>query len=164
MLAAGLLPVLLSSDDPTTAAHVAKALGITRIQGGLTPEAEVAARAGLPAKTIRYYDEIGLIHPDRDDNGYRRFGTSDLHILTFLARARSLGFSIDECCTLLALYQDRARASADVKAMASRHLARIASKIAERQAMRAILSDLVTHCAGDQRPDCPILKDLAHKP
>jgi MerR family transcriptional regulator, copper efflux regulator len=124
---------------------------------------EVAARAGLPAKTIRYYEEIGLIRPLRGANGYRAFRDSDLHKLAFLGRARSLGFSIDDCRTLLALYEDQARASADVKAVARNHLERIDAKITELEAMRATLSDLVTACAGDRRPDCPILTGLATK-
>ncbi|NUB43030.1 Cu(I)-responsive transcriptional regulator [Fertoebacter nigrum] len=125
---------------------------------------EVAARAGLPAKTIRYYEEIGLIRPLRGSNGYRAFRETDLHKLAFLGRARSLGFSIEDCRTLLALYEDRSRASADVKAVARSHLGRIAAKIAELQAMQATLTALVDACAGDQRPDCPILGGLALPP
>ena len=122
---------------------------------------EVAARAGLPAKTIRYYEEIGLIRPLRGATGYRAFRDSDLHKLAFLGRARGLGFSIEECRMLLALYDDRSRASADVKALALTHLADMERKIAELRAMQATLQALVTACAGDQRPDCPILTGLA---
>ena len=122
---------------------------------------EVAARAGLPAKTIRYYEEIGLIRPLRAANGYRSFRESDLHKLAFLARARGLGFSIEDCRALLALYEDRARASGDVKALAESHLTRIAAKIAELRAMEATLGALVQACAGDARPDCPILTGIA---
>ena len=121
---------------------------------------EVAARAGLPAKTIRYYEEIGLITPLRQANGYRAFRDSDLHKLAFIGRARSLGFTIEDCRALLALYEDRARASADVKALAAAHLTRIEAKIAELQAMKRTLSGLVEACAGDGRPDCPILQGL----
>ena len=124
---------------------------------------EVGARAGLPAKTIRYYEEIGLIRAGRGANGYRRFAESDLHKLAFIGRARGLGFSIEDCRALLALYEDKGRASADVKALAGRHLDQIADKIAELRAMQATLSDLVRACAGDARPDCPILSGLAHK-
>lgn len=123
--------------------------------------AQVARRSGLPPKTIRYYEEIGLIRPGRRDNGYRAFAETDLHKLAFLGRARSLGFSIEECRTLLALWEDRSRASADVKAVAQSHLAAIDAKIAELQTMRGTLAALVHHCAGDHRPDCPILADLA---
>lgn len=122
---------------------------------------EVAKRAGLPAKTIRYYEEIGLIQPLRDTNGYRAFRESDLHKLAFLSRARALGFTIEDCRTLLALYADEGRASADVKSVAQDHLDRIDEKISQLQSMRATLSELVHACAGDSRPDCPILKDLA---
>ncbi len=122
---------------------------------------DVAARAGLPARTIRYYEGIGLIAPARDTNGYRVFSAPDLHKLAFLGRARSLGFSIEDCRTLLALYEDRARASADVKHVAQGHLDRIDRKLAELSRMRGALADLIHACAGDDRPDCPILGDLA---
>ncbi|MGJ8584777.1 MAG: Cu(I)-responsive transcriptional regulator [Marinosulfonomonas sp.] len=122
---------------------------------------EVAERAGLPAKTIRYYEEIGLITPPRDANGYRAFRETDLHKLAFLGRSRSLGFSIEDCRTLLALYEDRGRASSDVKDIARQHLTRIEAKLAELTAMHDTLSHLVQSCAGDNRPDCPILSDLA---
>lgn len=122
---------------------------------------QVAQASGLPAKTIRYYEEIGLIRPMRGENGYRAFRDSDLHKLAFLGRARSLGFSIEECRALLALYEDRDRASGDVKALAVGHLAQIRAKIAELHAMEATLAELVESCAGDARPDCPILSGLA---
>ena len=122
---------------------------------------EVAERTGLPAKTIRYYEEIGLIRPLRGANGYRRFRQSDARKLDFLGRARGLGFSIEECRELLALWEDRGRASADVRAIAAGHLRRIEAKIAELSAMRDVLGDLVRACHGDERPDCPILADLA---
>lgn len=122
---------------------------------------EVAERAGLPAKTIRYYEDIGLICPQRGANGYRAFGETDLHKLAFLGRARALGFSIEDCRTLLALYQDDSRESAQVKALAQQHLAEIDEKISQLESMRGTLSELVTACHGDTRPDCPILADLS---
>ncbi|QUS36257.1 Cu(I)-responsive transcriptional regulator [Falsirhodobacter algicola] len=122
---------------------------------------EAADRSGLPAKTIRYYEEIGLIHPSRAANGYRDFSERETAKLVFLARARSLGFSIPDCRALLSLYEDRDRASADVKRLAGERLAEIARKIAELQSLRAVLEDLVERCQGDARPDCPILTDLA---
>lgn len=122
---------------------------------------EVAQRSGLPAKTIRYYEEIGLIRPRRSDNGYRSFAGTDLHKLAFIGRARALGFTIEECRTLLALYEDETRESAEVKRVAQDHLRHIDEKIAELQDMRATLSHLVRACAGDDRPDCPILQGLA---
>ncbi len=121
---------------------------------------DVSTRTGLPAKTIRYYEDIALIKPLRDDNGYRRFREQDIHKLTFLGRARALGFTIEDCRTLLALYEDESRASADVKQVARDHLAQIDAKITDLKAMRDTLSHLIEACAGDDRPDCPILKDL----
>ncbi len=120
-----------------------------------------AQASGLPAKTIRYYEEIGLIRPLRDTNGYRAFRPADVHKLAFLSRARRLGFSIEHCRALLDLYEDESRASEDVKHLAKAHLDRIDARIAELQTLRATLSDLVSACAGDRRPDCPILNDLA---
>lgn len=125
---------------------------------------EAAARTGLPAKTLRYYEEIGLIRPQRGANGYRRYGPGDVAKLAFLARARSLGFTIEDCRALLALYEDKARASAEVKKLAEGHLARIGDKIAELRAMEAVLGHLVAACAGDDRPDCPILTGIAGTP
>ncbi|WP_417720551.1 Cu(I)-responsive transcriptional regulator [Salipiger sp.] len=125
---------------------------------------DVADRAGLPAKTIRYYEDIGLVTPDRGANGYRAFSEGDLHKLTFLARARTLGFSIEECRALLELYENDRRASADVKRIASEHLTRIEDKIAQLRAMHDTLAHLVDACHGDTRPDCPILTDLAAEP
>tara|TARA_R110002049_G_scaffold117332_2_gene270459 strand:+ start:37491 stop:37883 length:393 start_codon:yes stop_codon:yes gene_type:complete len=122
---------------------------------------DVTKRTGVPAKTIRYYEDIGLLSPKRQANGYREFRESDVHKLAFLGRARSLGFPIDSCRSLLALYEDQSRASADVKDIARTHLHEIDQKLAELKAMRDTLSDLIGACAGDHRPDCPILKDLA---
>ena len=122
---------------------------------------EVSRASGLPAKTIRYYEDIGLVRPARRTNGYRDFSDQDTHKLAFLGRSRSLGFSIDDCRTLLSLYEDRDRASSDVKAVAAEHLERIAQKIDELQALKFTLENLVTRCHGDNRPDCPILNDLS---
>ncbi len=122
---------------------------------------DAAARSGLPAKTIRYYEDIGLVSPARSNNGYRDFSDTDLHNLAFVQRARSLGFSIEECRALLSLYDDRERASADVKALAKAHLDQIEGKISGLQAMQKTLSELVHKCHGDDRPDCPILDGLA---
>ena len=121
---------------------------------------EVEKRTGLPAKTIRYYEEIGLVTPARRANGYRDFAQSEAHKLAFLARARVLGFSIEDCRNLLALWEDKTRASADVRTIAREHLTAIDVKIAGLTAMRDTLAELVHDCAGDNRPDCPILKGL----
>ena len=122
---------------------------------------DAALRTGLPPKTIRYYEDIGLVAPARRDNGYRDYSATDMHRLAFLGRARSLGFSIEDCRALLALYDDRERTSAEVREIARDHLHRIETKIAELEAMRDTLGGLVEACHGDTRPDCPILSDLA---
>lgn len=122
---------------------------------------QASKAANLPAKTIRYYEDIGLIEPERNANGYRDFSKTDLHNLHFLARARSLGFTVEECRDLLNLYADRQRASADVKAIAGNHLRQIGDKIAELEAMQTTLQQLIEQCQGDDRPECPILRDLA---
>ncbi|MCT7374928.1 Cu(I)-responsive transcriptional regulator [Chelativorans salis] len=120
-----------------------------------------AEHSGLPAKTIRYYEDIGLLRASRATNGYRDYSTDDLHRLKFLQRARSLGFTVEECRQLLSLYADKDRDSADVKAIASNKLDEIDKKIAQLQSLRAVLSHLVANCHGNDRPDCPIIDDLA---
>jgi MerR family copper efflux transcriptional regulator len=110
---------------------------------------EAAERAGLPTKTIRYYEGIGLVEPaHRRDNGYRDYADRDVHMLRFLSRARGLGFSVADCRALVALYGDTERKSADVKAIALN---------------RVTLVELSENCHGDNRPDCPIIDDLAER-
>jgi len=119
-------------------------------------------RSGVPAKTIRYYESIGLIPPaDRTDGNYRDYDDSAVSVLQFLKRARAFGFTIDDCRELLSLYRDRNRSSADVKAIAGRRVVEIEAKILELKALRDTLGHLVDRCHGDERPDCPILDDLA---
>jgi Cu(I)-responsive transcriptional regulator len=123
---------------------------------------EASAASGVSAKMIRYYESIGLIAPPpRTQAGYRVYGASDVHTLRFVRRARLLGFSVEEMAELLALWRDRSRASADVKALALRHVDDLQRRIAELQAMADTLRQLVESCHGDDRPDCPILSDLA---
>lgn len=122
---------------------------------------DAAKVSGLPPKTIRYYEEIGLVRPQRGENGYRSFDETDLHKLRFLSRSRALGFSIEDCRALLALYADDQRASAEVRRIARRHLEEIDAKISDLKALRSTLDHLVENCAGDDRPDCPILADLS---
>jgi len=122
---------------------------------------DVSELSELPAKTIRYYEDIGLVRPARSANGYRDFNESDLHKLVFVGRARSLGFGIEDCRLLLSLYEDRSRESADVKAIAETHLDAIDRKIAELERLRACLAALVVNCHGDVRPDCPIIDALS---
>jgi MerR family copper efflux transcriptional regulator len=124
---------------------------------------DAALKSGLPSKTVRYYDEIGLVVPDRRRNGYRDYDDQAVQKLAFLKRARQLGFSIDDCRRLLSLYEDKDRASADVKELAKQHLLEIDKRLDELKHLRKTLSDLVHSCRGDHRPDCPILADLAHQ-
>ncbi|HTN29222.1 MAG TPA: Cu(I)-responsive transcriptional regulator [Pseudomonas sp.] len=122
---------------------------------------QAAKHSGLSAKMIRYYESIGLLRPaGRSASGYRTFAQDDLHRLAFIRRARDLGFSLEEVGRLLALWQDRQRASADVKALASAHVQELNRKIAELSDLRDTLQSLMEHCQGNDRPDCPILSDL----
>ncbi len=122
---------------------------------------QAARHTGLSAKMIRYYEAIGLLPAaGRSDSGYRRYGEHDLHRLGFIKRARDLGFSLEEIGKLLGLWQDRQRASAEVKALALTHIDQLNRKIAELTSLRDTLSDLAGSCQGDERPDCPILKEL----
>jgi Cu(I)-responsive transcriptional regulator len=122
---------------------------------------EAANRSGLPARTIRYYEAIGLIAAGRRGNDYRDYGDREVHELRFVARARALGFGIEQCRHLLALYRDRDRASGDVRDAAQQHIKEIRAKIAELRAMERTLTQLVRACHGDERPDCPIIEGLA---
>jgi Cu(I)-responsive transcriptional regulator len=120
-----------------------------------------ARQSGLPSKTIRYYEDIGLLTAERAANGYREYSSEDVHRLRFVQRSRSLGFSVEECRQLLSLYTDRDRASADVKAIATEKLGEIDRKIAELTGLREMLGHLVENCHGDARPDCPIIDGLS---
>lgn len=122
-----------------------------------------AEKSGLSAKTIRYYEDIGLLQADRAGNGYRDYSMSDVHRLRFLQRSRSLGFSVEECRQLLSLYSDKDRESASVKAIAKAKLAEIDRKLAELTELRDTLRVLVRSCHGDKRPDCPIIEGLGGK-
>ena len=122
---------------------------------------EAAGRCGLPIKTVRYYDEIELVVPGRSSSGYREYTIADVHRLRFVARARSLGFSIDDCRHLLSLYEDDQRASADVKAIVEEKLIEVDRKLQELESIRKTLQHLSRNCRGDNRPECPILDDLA---
>ena len=123
---------------------------------------EAARRSGLAPKTIRYYEESGLTRPPaRGGNGYRDYSDADVHRLRFVRHARDLGFSVDECAALLSLYDDKHRHASDVKALVTQHIGAIDAKMAELERLRATLQHLVNCCAGDHRPDCPILEGLA---
>ena len=123
---------------------------------------EAAKASGVSAKMIRHYESIELIgEAKRTDAGYRVYSTRDVQMLQFIHRGRELGFSLEQIRALLTLWQDKHRASQDVRALANAHIAELDRKIAEMQAMRRTLEDLATACHGDSRPDCPILDDLA---
>lgn len=129
---------------------------------GLHNIGEASALAGVSAKMIRHYESIGLIpEAARTFAGYRLYSDADVHRLQFIKRARTLGFSIKQIEALLSLWDDRSRASADVKRLAKAHAAELAQRIAEMQAMQRTLESLARRCHGDNRPDCPILDDLA---
>ncbi len=123
---------------------------------------DAATASGLPTKTIRYWEEVGLLPaPARRQSGYRDYGDREVHVLRFLARARGLGYSVEECRQLLALWQDRDRTAADVKRLTEDRIATIDDKLAQLTAMRATLAHLAHCCHGDDRPDCPILDGLS---
>ncbi|GEP01663.1 Cu(I)-responsive transcriptional regulator [Methylobacterium haplocladii] len=123
---------------------------------------EAARTTGVSPKMIRYYEETGLLGAaERSTAGYRLYAKADLHALRFVRRARDLGFSMPEIAELLALWRDRSRASAGVKAVAQAHVVDLRRRIAELEGMARSLEDLAARCCGDDRPDCPILDDLA---
>lgn len=123
---------------------------------------DAAKASGVSAKMIRHYESIGLIGAARrTDSGYRLYSDQDVHVLRFVHRARELGFSLEQIGVLLSLWQDKSRASADVRALARSHITALDRKIAEMQAMRRTLESLAASCHGDARSDCPILDDLA---
>lgn len=118
--------------------------------------------SGVSTKMIRYYERTGLIKSaERTASGYRVYTKSDVHTLQFIRRARDLGFSVSQIESLLALWHNRDRASADVKALALEHIDQLRAKVTEMEAMIATLNHLAENCTDDDRPDCPILKDLA---
>ena len=131
-------------------------------QRGLLNIGDTAKASGVSAKMIRHYESIGLIGAaQRTDAGYRVYDERDVQVLQFIHRSRELGFSLEQIRTLLALWQDKQRASKDVRAMAKQHIAELDAKIASMQAMKRTLEQLATKCHGDNRPDCPILDDLS---
>ena len=122
---------------------------------------QASKASGVSAKMIRYYEQTGLIpKADRKDSGYRDYSPSDVHMLRFIRRARDLGFSVAEINELLSLWRDKSRQSADVKRIAQAHIAQLQERIENLEQMTATLGTLVDCCAGDDRPDCPILADL----
>jgi len=125
---------------------------------------EAARASGVSAKMIRYYEETGLIPPaGRTGSGYRTYGPKEVQVLRFVRRARDLGFPMEKVADLLALWRDRGRASADVKRLAEDQIEALETRIREMVEMKAVLEHLAHSCAGNERPDCPILDDLGGK-
>ncbi len=123
---------------------------------------EASRQSGMPPKTIRFYEEIGLVRPAaRAANGYRQFSDTDVRTLKFIHRARKLGFSVEDMQKLLSLWQDKRRASADVKKLALAHVNEIDARIRELESVKQAVLDLAEHCHGDNRPECPIIDELA---
>jgi len=121
-----------------------------------------AELSGISAKMVRHYESLGLLPGvARTDSGYRQYSEPEVHTLRFIKRARDLGFSMTEIAELVALWQNRRRASASVKRIAQKHLDELAQRIEAMQAMQRTLQQLLHHCHGDERPECPILDDLA---
>ena len=126
---------------------------------------QAAALSGVSAKMLRHYESLGLLgRVTRTDSGYRQYGAADVHTLRFIKRSRDMGFSMAEIAELVNLWHDRRRASASVKTIAQKHLDELNGRIEAMQAMQRTLQDLLHHCHGDERPDCPILDDLAGSP
>lgn len=125
---------------------------------------EAADASGVNAKLIRHYESIGLIpKANRSDSGYRIYKDSDVHILSFIKKARGLGFSMKEIKKLVGLWRNKTRASSDVKALSLAHVKVLEDKISELQSMVDIIKHLSRTCHGDNRPDCPILDNLANQ-
>jgi len=124
---------------------------------------DAAAQTGLPVKTVRYYDEIGLVLPaSRTAAGYRQYSDLEVRKLSFVKRARAFGFSVDECRQLISLFEDQTRSSREVKAMTERRLEQIEAKMRDMQSLHDELQALSVRCPGNQNPDCPILNSLAN--
>ena len=125
---------------------------------------EAAAKSGVSARMVRHYENLDLLGKVvRTDSGYRKYSMAEVHTLRFIRRARELGFSMAEIANLLKLWQNRRRASADVKRIAQAHVADLDRRIAEMTSMKRTLETLVGCCQGDDRPDCPILDELGEQ-
>jgi MerR family copper efflux transcriptional regulator len=123
---------------------------------------DAARLSGVSAKMVRHYESLGLLpRVGRTDSGYRQYAQTDVHTLRFIKRARDLGFSMDEIAELVGLWQNRRRASANVRRVAQKHAEDLAHRIAAMQEMQRTLQHLIHCCHGDERPDCPILDELA---
>ena len=142
-----------------SAAHAVASVGAHPFPVNIS---QAAALSGVSAKMLRHYESLGLIgRVTRTDSGYRQYGAADVHTLRFIKRSRDMGFSMAEIAELVNLWHDRRRASASVKTIAQKHLDDLNARIEAMQAMQRTLQNLLQHCHGDERPDCPILDDLA---
>lgn len=140
----------------------AKAVTKPRATSWPAPIGIAAQRAGISARMVRHYESLGLVKGvARTDSGYRQYTEADVHALHFIRRSRDLGFSMEEIAELLGLWHDRSRASSQVKRIAQQHIDDLSERIAQMQAMQRSLQTLVSCCKGNDRPDCPILDDLA---
>jgi MerR family transcriptional regulator, copper efflux regulator len=151
-------PATMRTPDPRTAA-------------GTTPRnrqyniGQAAENSGVSAKMIRHYESIGLVpKPERTVSNYRTYGENDIHTLRFIRRSRALGFSMKQIATLVSLWRNRSRSSASVRRLAQEHITELQTKIDSMQSMVRTLKDLSRHCHGDERPECPIIDDLAKAP
>lgn len=125
---------------------------------------QAAKISGVNAKLIRHYESIGIIpKASRSESGYRTYSEADVHILSFVKRSRSMGFSMKEIKKLVSLWRNKTRASSEVKVLALKHIDEMEKKIQELQEMVKTLRHLSKNCHGDHRPDCPILNDLANQ-
>lgn len=149
----------MKSPSAGSAAHEVASVGAPPFPVNI---GQAAALSGVSAKMLRHYESLGLLgRVTRTDSGYRQYAASDVHTLRFIKRSRDMGFSMAEIAELVNLWHDRGRASAHVKTIAQRHLDDLKGRIEAMQAMQRTLQDLLHHCHGDNRPDCPILDDLA---
>src|SRR6186713_3738966 len=149
------MPCCCAAGKETPMTEAANAIGPLNI-------GQAAAQSGVSAKMIRHYESLGLLPAvHRTDAGYRQYGGKEVHTLRFIRRARALGFSMAEITELLKLWQNKRRASADVKRIALAHVADLERRIAEMEAMKQTLGHLAHCCQGNSRPDCPILTELA---
>jgi Cu(I)-responsive transcriptional regulator len=149
---------------PEAPADAASPAGLAGAAAGAFPVniGRAAALSGVSAKMLRHYESLDLLgRVARTDSGYRQYSQADVHTLRFIKRARDLGFSMAEIAELVGLWRNRSRASASVKHIAQQHVNDLAARIAAMQAMQRSLENLLCHCQGNDRPDCPILDDLA---
>jgi MerR family transcriptional regulator, copper efflux regulator len=149
-----------------TNAGAASAVQETTLDGGMAWPVNIgtaASLSGISPKMLRHYESLGLLGSvARTDSNYRQYSLADVHSLRFIRRARDMGFGLDAITELVGLWHNRRRSSASVQRIAQKHLDELGQRIAALQAMQRTLGELVCHCPGDDRPDCPILDDLAH--